>query len=99
MDVSGASAAGGPLPIRTTRPATNEAKPITSSKPVSPQDELEISSAARMMDSLNQGPDVRAERLGESKAAIDQGKDETPEKLEAALGRMLDELGLEWPSS
>lgn len=59
---------------------------------MTPTDEVEISSAGRLLDQLQQSGLVRAERLNQIKAAIESGEYETPEKLEAALQRMLAEV-------
>lgn len=48
-----------------------------------------------MLDDLSQSSAVRAERLAQIKADIEAGTYETPEKLEAALSKMLGELGLD----
>ncbi|WP_197443547.1 flagellar biosynthesis anti-sigma factor FlgM [Maioricimonas rarisocia] len=56
-----------------------------------PQDEVDISSAARLLDQLND-PQVRAARLAEIKAAIDAGTYETEDKLEAALDKLLTDI-------
>jgi negative regulator of flagellin synthesis FlgM len=48
-----------------------------------------------MLDELNRAPEVRAERLAQIKAAIEAGTYETPEKLEAALSKLLDEIGFD----
>lgn len=97
MDVSGPGSVRGAFPVRSVQPAT-EAKPAAeASRPSGPQpvrDEVEISSAGRMMDSLSRSSEVRSERLAQIKAAIEAGTYETPEKLEAALDKMFREIGV-----
>jgi len=56
---------------------------------VAPQDEVEISSAARMLDAANRTGGVREQRLEQIKAAIAAGTYDTPEKLSIAVERML----------
>ena len=92
MDVTGPGSIQGSSPINQV-PQTPETKPATESKPVSPRDEVEISSAGKMLDSLSQSPEIRAERLAQIKSEIDAGTYETPEKLEAALEKLLAEIG------
>ncbi|MHC4398227.1 MAG: flagellar biosynthesis anti-sigma factor FlgM [Planctomycetota bacterium] len=69
------------------------------SRPVAPdhsgpiQDELEISDAAQLVDQIRELPEVRQERINQIRAQIADGTYETDEKLQIALGRMLDEIG------
>lgn len=86
MEVHGAGSVQGAYPVRHVRPAADVA-PTRDVKPIETRDEVEISSAGKMMENLNQS--VRAERLAQIKAAIDAGEYETPEKLEIALERLL----------
>jgi anti-sigma28 factor (negative regulator of flagellin synthesis) len=39
-------------------------------------------------------PDIRAARVAEIRAAIEAGSYETPDKLEAAVGSLLDEISV-----
>jgi anti-sigma28 factor (negative regulator of flagellin synthesis) len=93
MEVNGLGSVQGASPIRAVRPAADAAKPAETNSMV-PRDEVEISSVGKMMDELSRSGDVRAERLAQIKAAIDAGTYETVDKLEAALGRLLDEIGV-----
>lgn len=91
MDVSGLGSVNGPSPIHQFRPLTDpQQSPQT--KPMTPQDEVEISEVGRMLDPSNSTSEVRAERLAQIKAAIEEGTYETPDKMEAALGRLLEEI-------
>lgn len=93
MDVTSAGSVTGPGAIRAV-----QSPPVSSveSAPVAgleiPRDEVEISSAARMLEQARIDPNVRAERLDEIRTAIANGTYETPAKLEAAVERMLNEL-------
>jgi len=60
---------------------------------VQPQDEVQISSAANFVDQVHQLPDVRQDRVAAIRAAIADGSYETGDKLEAALGNLLNEIG------
>jgi anti-sigma28 factor (negative regulator of flagellin synthesis) len=51
-----------------------------------------------MLDELNQSSEVRSERLAQIKSAIDAGTYDTPEKLEAALSKMLGQVESELDS-
>ena len=94
MQVDGPGSVSGSRPIGQAKPALAPAKP-KAAEPISPRDEVEISEASRMFDQLNQSPEVRAERLAQIKAEIDAGTYETPEKLEAALLKLMGEAGLD----
>jgi negative regulator of flagellin synthesis FlgM len=91
MEVHGLGPVKGPLPVGQTRPA-KEISPPSEAKPVAPRDEVEISSAGKMLETLHQTSEVRAERLAQIKAAIEAGEYETPEKIEAAISRLLAEI-------
>ena len=94
MEVHGIGPVQGSSPISASRPAA-EVQRTSETKPIASRDEVEISSGGKMLENLHQSPDVRAERLAQIKAAIEAGEYETPEKLEAALSRMLSEIGLD----
>lgn len=55
-------------------------------------DEVEISPEAAMVSQLRDLPDIRADRVAEIRAQIASGVYETDDKLDIALGRLLDEL-------
>lgn len=95
MDVSGVGSVSGATPARAVAPTTNVSQPPTASPVVAPQDELEISSAGKMLDRLSETPEIRAERLAQIQEAIESGAYDTDEKLEAALSKMFDSLGLD----
>jgi negative regulator of flagellin synthesis FlgM len=93
MDVRSVGAANGAVPVRPSAPAAESARPSTT-QPISTDDRVEISPAARLMDAAARSSDVRAERLNQIKAEIEAGVYETPEKLEAALMRLFEEAGV-----
>lgn len=94
MDVRGIGSVPGNGPVRPTTnpPVTRE---TTVAKPQFPRDELQISAAGKMLEQASQNSDVRQERLAQIKAAIENGTYDTDEKLEAALGRMFDSMGID----
>ena len=82
----GAQPVGPPHTSRASKPAAPDyAGPI--------QDELEISDVARFLEEVREMPEVRQERINEIRAKIADGTYETDEKLQIALGRLLDEIG------
>jgi negative regulator of flagellin synthesis FlgM len=54
-------------------------------------DRVELSAHARLLDRLLQLPDVRIELVEAVRQAIADGTYETPEKLEVAVARLLEE--------
>jgi len=57
------------------------------------QDELTISEAAEALERARQVPEIRADLVARVRAEIAAGTYETPEKLQIALDRLLDEIG------
>ncbi len=58
-----------------------------------PVDQLDISAEADFVSQVHDLPDVRADRVADIRAQLDAGIYETDEKLDVALGRLLDEIG------
>ena len=58
----------------------------------STQDEVQISTAGRLVDLANQAPDIRQDRVSSIRAQIAAGTYESPDKLDVALNRFLDEV-------
>lgn len=55
-------------------------------------DQLDISPEAEMLIRARELPEIRAERVAQIRAAIAAGTYETPDKLEIAINRLLDEI-------
>jgi anti-sigma28 factor (negative regulator of flagellin synthesis) len=90
MEVTGAGFVGGPGSVRPVQPAaTNGVAPAAPSALQAPRDEILISDAARSLSEMQMDPQVRAARLAEIKAAIDAGTYDTPQRLEAAIEKMI----------
>jgi negative regulator of flagellin synthesis FlgM len=92
MHVSGPAHLHGPQRIATphiSRADQPAARP--SSSPI--QDELQLSAAAQLMEQSRDVPDIRHDRVASIRAEIANGTYETPEKLDMALSRLLDEIG------
>jgi negative regulator of flagellin synthesis FlgM len=82
----GPQAVNAPHAARINQPtATPEAGPI--------QDELQLSEAGQLIDKAHDLPDVRWDRVNQIRAQIAEGTYETDDKLNVALGRLLDEIG------
>lgn len=83
----------GPSRPQPPKPADSGTKPSAT-----PVDQLDISSAtgANRIDVSSQvagGGEIRIERVAELRRQIADGSYETPEKLDAALDRLLDQIG------
>ena len=78
------------------------AQPVESANPVVPSvppaqvagvsDVVEISTAAALAAKIHEIPDVRADLVARVKQEIKAGTYETPEKIEVAVERLLDDL-------
>ncbi|HOF18898.1 MAG TPA: flagellar biosynthesis anti-sigma factor FlgM [Phycisphaerae bacterium] len=84
--INPAEAAKGIEPVS----AANAAKPATQAAGVS--DTVEISAAARLAARIEEIPPVRAELVERVKAEIAAGTYETPERIEIAVDRLMEEL-------
>jgi negative regulator of flagellin synthesis FlgM len=93
MEVRGLNSAGASAPVTRISPVQATGPTAATGPVATPRDEVEISSVGRMLDDASRIPGVREQRLEQIKAAIDAGTYETPEKLQIALDRMLEQLG------
>jgi negative regulator of flagellin synthesis FlgM len=91
MEIFGAGGAQGPQPIypRLAAFGVDAGQTVHAG---APRDHVEISPLGQMLDGINQLPEIRHERVEEIRRQIAAGSYETPEKLELALDRLLDEL-------
>lgn len=58
-----------------------------------PGDRVELSRHARLLDQLRRLPEVRTDLVEQIRRSIETGTYETPEKLDAAIERLLEDLG------
>ena len=56
-------------------------------------DVIEISTAARLAAAVQELPDVRADLVARVKAEIEAGTYETPDRIEVAVARLMEDLG------
>ena len=92
MHIYGPSHLHGPQPVNA--PHTPRAAPPTAKTDSAPiRDELEISDAARIAEQAQEVPEIRQERVDAIRAQIAAGTYETQDKLDAAVDRLLDEIG------
>ncbi len=78
------------------RPVQGQAAPRPAEKaaPQAPADTVEISPAARYASRLAEVPAVRTELIQRIRSEIQAGTYETGEKLDVALGKLLQELDI-----
>lgn len=91
MDVSGIGPIGGGQPVRRIDQPTEQQAP-QEARPVSPTDELELSSVDSASAEVELQSQFKAQRLEQIRQQIEAGTYETPEKLDAAVNKMLEEL-------
>ena len=91
MQVHGPSQVHGPHglqgPHYNRTPGTQQAKPTSG-----PAAQLDISAAAEAAIQAAESGDIRADLVAQVRQQIAQGTYETPEKLDAALNRLLDDI-------
>jgi anti-sigma28 factor (negative regulator of flagellin synthesis) len=92
MEVNGPNSIGNTGPIKPDKQPGNIEKAAEHSS-VQPKDEVEISNAGKMLNQLNQSSELHSERLAQIKAEIEAETYETADKLEAAMERLLGEIG------
>jgi len=78
-----------PNPIEPTEAIARSA-PLA--EPLNVSDTVEISAAARLAAKVADVPDVRAELVERARTEIAAGTYETPERLEVAVSRLMEEL-------
>jgi negative regulator of flagellin synthesis FlgM len=74
-------------PVRATPPS----KETTPASPLRASDRLELSGLSPLL-SKAKASDVRQDKIAEIRQQIAEGKYETPEKIDAAIGKIIDEL-------
>ena len=92
MEIQGPGHIHGPQPIR----APHRLNPTESNPQVGDlqqTDQVDISPEADLVSRVGELPDIRTDRVEDIRAQIEAGTYETDDKLEIALGRLLDELG------
>ena len=92
MQVYGPTHLHGPQAIGAPHAARPAQSPPSASAPAV-GDEVQISDAAKLIEKMQQIPDIRQDRVASIRAQIAQGAYETPARLDAAVSRLLDEIG------
>ncbi len=84
--IDSAQSIRGPQQVRSVEPQT-------SADSVYGMDQIDISPEAELVSRISDVPEMRADRVAEIRAQIEAGVYETDEKLDVAIGRLLDEIG------
>lgn len=96
MEVNSLGPVSGGSPIRRTTQPTAASSPgspaVNEARPVSPTDELELSSVDPTANRVDIEGEFRAQRLAVIQEQIANGTYETPQKLSVAVDQMLDQL-------
>lgn len=92
MEINGPSRISGAESIRNLQ-STQSIQPQQATEGLQPMDQIDISPEAEFVSRVGDLPEIRADRVSEIRAEIDAGTYETDEKLDLAVGRLLDEIG------
>jgi negative regulator of flagellin synthesis FlgM len=92
MYIQGTSYIHGAQQINAPHRSYNS-QPASAPQRTASTDQLDISREADMVSRARDLPDIRADKVARIKAQIASGAYETPEKLDLALSRLLDEIG------
>jgi len=84
--VHGPQTLSGPHSIRSPQRTAAPSTPATG-------DQLDISEAAQLMSQAQDLPDIREDLVARVRSEIASGSYETPERMDMALERLLDEIG------
>lgn len=90
MEVHGPGGVSGPGRIDLHRIAAQRPTEIQGAGQVG--DHAEISEVARLLNKMSEVPDVRMDRVAELKELIGSNRYETPERIQKAVDRILEEL-------
>lgn len=93
MDVHGISSVGSSLPVSHTR-LSGDVRTEAASAPAVAKDEVTISEAGKALEASSKPTSLREARLAQIKSAIDAGTYDTDEKMELALSRMFERIGI-----
>ena len=91
MEIHGAGGTQGPQPIYPRLASFSIEAGGTVHAGV-PRDHVEISPLGQMLDGIGRLPEIRHEKVEEIRQQIASGTYETPEKIQVALDRLMDEF-------
>lgn len=88
-DVNGVHPSWAPRPVEPTNSVTPNAP---AGAPEGVSDVVEVSTAAALAAKIQQIPDVRTDLVERVRHEIEGGAYETPERIEGAVGKLLNDL-------
>lgn len=91
MQINGPTPVSGAQPIQQTH-KLHSPQPAAPKPHMTPVDQLDISQEAEAVNRARDVPEIRQELVDRIKGEIEAGTYETADKLEIAVGRLLDEL-------
>ncbi len=91
MRIGGTNGVGGPQNVQPKNGEGQAVKPNAQNEALQ-ADRVEISDAARVRDAISRTPDIRSEKVTQAREMIAAGEMDTPEHMDVALGRLLEEL-------
>ncbi len=92
MHIYGPSQLHGPQSVSAPHGA-RPAQPLARPEATQITDEVNLSEAAQLVGQVNQLPEMREDRVAAVRQQIAAGTYETSDKLNAAVERLLDEIG------
>jgi negative regulator of flagellin synthesis FlgM len=92
MQINGPFSIHGAQPVQPQPEIAPVEETRVAESPIQPTDELDLSSETTMLFRVHHVPDVRMDRVNEIRAQIANGTYETGDKLDLAVGRLLDEF-------
>lgn len=92
MQIYGSMHVHGPQSISGPHRAAATQSPAAAAYSTRGADQLDISPQAELLSRMRDIPEIRVDRVMELREAIESGDYETPEKLDLALERLLDEI-------
>ena len=91
MEIYGASRLSSAQPIYGPH-RTGDVERVHNSEGLHGADQVEISAEAELISRVHEAPDIRADRVEEIRRQIAAGIYETGDKMNVAIGRLLDEI-------
>jgi negative regulator of flagellin synthesis FlgM len=92
MEINGPYSVHGAHAIKPAAKA-NFSQPAQLDSVFEPRDEFEISPEGNWLSKVDSLPEIRTDRVAQIKAEIATGAYDSDHKLDAALDRLLDEIG------
>jgi negative regulator of flagellin synthesis FlgM len=93
MNIQGPSQIHGIQGVKGPHSSSRPTGPQSSKSAASPSDQVDISPAGEAAAQAVEGGEIRADLVARVRTEIANGTYETPEKLDAALEGLLNELG------